>query len=45
MILLPNEVFNRYIVFLTAHGIADSFHGYFKKWLRYYLDFCDKYSV
>ena len=45
MLRIPNEVFNRYVAFLTARGIEVIFHGNYKKWLRYYLDFCDKYPV
>jgi len=45
MLTIPNAVFMEYISHLKTRGIpAERFPGY-KKWLRYYLDFCDKYPV
>ena len=45
MYLIPNEVFVRYIAHLDQRGILSAQQGQYKKWLRYYLDFCDKYPV
>ena len=45
MLLVPNEVFIRYMSFLDKRGISTIHQGQYKKWLRYYLDFCDKYPV
>lgn len=45
MLLVPNEVFVRYMSFLNKRGISTIHQGQYKKWLRYYLDFCDKYPV
>ena len=45
MLLVPNVVFTRYVAHLNTRGIAADRHGDYKKWLRYYLDFCDKYPV
>ena len=45
MLLIPNSVFNRYVVYLNQRGIKAGLNAEYKKWLRYYLDFCDKYPV
>lgn len=45
MITIPNEVFTKYIAYLTKTGVPVSSHAEYKKWLRYYLDFCDKYPI
>lgn len=44
MINLPIDFAARYIAFLSANGIEQSQHRFYLKWLRYYLDFCTKYS-
>jgi len=45
MITIPNEVFTKYIAYLNKTGVPASSYAEYKKWLRYYLDFCDKYPV
>ena len=45
MITIPNEVFTKYIAYLLKTGVPVASHGEYKKWLRRYLDFCDKYPV
>ena len=45
MLLIPNAVLTRYAAHLMKSGIAVARHADYKKWLRYYLDFCDKYPV
>lgn len=45
MLLIPNEVFIEYIAYLNRRGIIAAHQGQYKKWLRYYLDFCDKYPI
>ena len=45
MLLIPNEIFVRYLAYLSKRGISTVHQGQYKKWLRYYLDFCDKYPV
>jgi hypothetical protein len=45
VLLIPNEVFIRYFAHLNMRGIIAAHQGQYKKWLRYYLDFCDKYPV
>ena len=45
MLLIPNSVFIRYVAHLSNQGVNETLHGEYKKWLRFYLDFCDKYPV
>jgi len=45
MITIPIEVFTKFLVYLTKYGVPAASHAEYKKWLRYYLDFCDKYPV
>jgi integron integrase len=45
MIVIPNDVFTKYIAYLIKTGVPDTSYAEYKKWLRYYLDFCDKYPV
>ena len=45
MLFIPNAVFTGYVAHLNKREIpVDRFTEY-KKWLRYYLDFCDKYPA
>ncbi|MFQ5597759.1 MAG: integron integrase [Nitrospiria bacterium] len=37
------EVLKSFDTVLTKNGIDTRYHFYYKKWLRYYLDFCKKY--
>lgn len=43
MLSVPNTVLNAYAYVLNKNEIAGDRVGDYKKWLRYYLDFCDKY--
>jgi integron integrase len=45
MLLIPNAVFVRYVAHLKTRGVAVAYHADYQKWLRYFLDFCDKYPV
>jgi hypothetical protein len=45
MLRIPNAVFDRYVTHLNQRGINAALHAEYKKWLRYFLDFCDKYPV
>lgn len=45
MLLIPNEIFVRYLAYLNKRGISTVHQVQYKKWLRYYLDFCDKYPL
>lgn len=42
--LIPNEVLARYVAHLDMRGIEAAHQGQYKKWLRYYLDFCGQIS-
>jgi hypothetical protein len=43
MIQIPNSVFVQYEVALKKQEIHSSLYADYKKWLRYYLDFCVKH--
>ena len=43
MINLTDELLPKYSLFLTKKLIPISLHNDYKKWLRFYLDFCHKY--
>jgi len=43
MLVVPTEVRVRYAEFLTQRGVARIYVNKCQKWLRYYLDFCEKY--
>jgi integron integrase len=45
MLLIPNVIFTQYLDHLTKREISLDRFSEYKKWLRYYLDFCDKYPV
>lgn len=45
MISIPAALLTRFEECLFAHNIADTYHIHYKKWLRFYLDFCEKYLV
>ena len=45
MLLIPNAIFTEYVTHLNKREIAVDHFAEYKKWLRYYLDFCDKYPV
>ncbi len=43
MINLPPKLSSAYNGFLVKKGISQKLHPFYRKWLRYYLDFCQKY--
>ena len=43
MLDIPAQLKNDYILFLTQCNIPPHSHNYYIKWLRFYLDFCNKY--
>ena len=43
MLKIPESVFAGFGSFLTEKNIPITSHNYYKKWLRYYLDYCHKY--
>ena len=45
MLLIPNTVFTKYVAHLKKREIPVDLFAEYKKWLRYFLDFCDKYPV
>jgi len=44
MIKIPQEILQKFEILLGQNGIPANKHNFFKKWLRYYLDFCQKYK-
>jgi len=44
MIQIETNLRNNYNLILQKKGIPKNEYGYYLKWLRYYLDFCHKYS-
>jgi hypothetical protein len=45
MILIPKSVFLGFAAHLKSRNIPQNQYAAFQKWLRYYLDFCDKYPL
>jgi len=45
MFLIPNTVIIDFNEHLGKRGVAATYFTEYTKWLRYYLDFCDKYPV
>ena len=44
MLAIPSTLQNQFEAYLKSKAIPVQFHGPYKKWLRYYLDFCQKYN-
>ena len=45
MLMIPNELVAAYSALLQAKKIQPDRMPEYRKWLRYYLDFCDKYPL
>lgn len=45
VLLIPKAIFKGYIDHLNKRKIPPTRFAEYQKWLRYYLDFCDKYPV
>ena len=45
MIPVPTALMARFDECLNAKNISDKYHIHYKKWLRFYLDYCAKYQV
>ena len=45
MIQIPAQIQTRYEALLVKKAIPERHHLYYRKWLRYYLDFCHKYDL
>ncbi|MRR34298.1 integron integrase [bacterium] len=43
MLQIPNAILGAYVAVLIKRNIPLKEHSNYKKWLRYYLDFCSKY--
>jgi hypothetical protein len=43
MLPIPPEVQVQFEGQLGKRSVPNGLHGLYKKWLRYYLDFCQKY--
>lgn len=41
---IPDKIYNLYVSFLNQQKVLSKEIPFYLKWLRYYLDFCDKYS-
>ena len=44
MITIPTALQTRFDAILVKKKIPERYHVYYKKWLRYYLDFCFKFN-
>jgi Phage integrase, N-terminal SAM-like domain len=44
MLPIPPPLQTQFEDHLRKKGVPKQKHGLFKKWLRYYLDFCEKYQ-
>lgn len=44
MLQIPKNIIHLYDTCLERDKIATKLHVHYKKWLRYYLDFCHKYN-
>ena len=43
MRIIPFALLAQFEVILRDKAVPNNAHGVYKKWLRYYLDFCQKY--
>ncbi len=43
MISMSTEIAQQFESMLAKHSVPSAQHTFYKKWLRYYLDFCSKY--
>ncbi len=43
MIQIPSDIKINFDALLVKKAIPEKLHSHYKKWLRYYLDFCQKY--
>ncbi|MCP3892950.1 MAG: integron integrase, partial [Desulfobulbaceae bacterium] len=44
MIKIPQQIMQQFDIWLDRDKVPVDKHDFFKKWLRYYLDFCQKYE-
>lgn len=43
MLNIPPDIQTRFVALLEKRAVSSIQHNFYKKWLRYYLDFCAKY--
>ncbi|NEX16540.1 MAG: hypothetical protein C1943_07915 [Halochromatium sp.] len=43
MLDIPPEVATQFDSAMSATGVDEHHRPHFRRWLRFYLDFCDKY--
>jgi integron integrase len=43
MLAIPENVLSRFNEVLRQRAVQEPFHVYYRKWLRYFLDFCGRY--
>lgn len=41
---IPEDIPNRFNAVLKQQAVHEPLHVHYKKWLRYFIDFCRKYS-
>jgi hypothetical protein len=44
MLQTPDHISVQYKNALRRRAVPEVFHVHYRKWLRYFLDFCEKYS-
>src|SRR3990172_4663075 len=44
MLNIPPDIQARFVALLEKRAVPSIQHNFYKKWLRYYLDFCAKYN-
>ena len=44
MLKVPKILLAKYHTLLVGNHIPSEVHDFYKKWLRFYLDFCKKYK-
>ncbi|MEK7718552.1 MAG: hypothetical protein AAB347_02910 [Bacteroidota bacterium] len=45
MLTIPDNILTRFEAVLSKRTVAPAQRADYKKWLRYFLDFCAKYPV
>ncbi len=45
MLPIPSDILTQFEAVLKKRAVPESSHKEYKKWLRYYLDFCGKYPL
>ena len=45
MIQLPPHLYRQYRLFCADKGVNDNEFSDYLKWVRYFLDFCEKYQI